>query len=489
MKTYLIALILCIGLMSCNNWLDITPSDTVVEEELFATGDGYRNVLNGVYKQMAGSSLYGKELSWGMLDVMGQLYHSSAFNSRNVYGMLASSYNYENKEVKPLIEQAWSLAYNSIANCNSILGRIDQTDSTFFRELNNEKMLIKGEALALRAFLHFDMLRLFAPNPKAGDSELRIPYFKNYPSTFEPDRTSKEVLELVIQDLEEARSLVAPHDTLAWRNMLYSLYRISNTNTDPSMHPDLFFRHRGYRMNYLAVCAMLARVYTYYGVYDNTYYQKAYDIAEHVIGQKIDNYTKLVDFVRYYYLEDNRKATDEIIFCLSNQKLQDDYETLTATGNYDFYLRNDLFDDTGDARKMYLTAKSGSYQVCTKNIKAGEETTESRNCKDILPMIRLSELYYIQAEVLARKGQWTQAAQKIDVVRNIRNCQTGPSGEMEKNIKDWNSFASAVVMEAARDFMQEGQVFFYYKHLNLLPKAGMKEADMTFPKPDNEMIF
>lgn len=488
MKTYLIALILCIGLMSCNNWLDITPSDTVVEEELFATGDGYRNVLNGVYKQMAGSSLYGKELSWGMLDVMGQLYHSSAFGRYSTYTKLASSYNYEDKEVKALIEQIWSLAYNSIANCNSILGRIDQTDSTFFRELNNEKMLIKGEALALRALLHFDMLRLFAPNPKAGDSEVRIPYFKHYPSTFEPSLTSKEVLEFAIQDLEEARSLVAPHDTLVWRNMLNLNSRFDNSQGDVTQHPDLFFRHRGYRMNYLAVCAMLARVYNYYGIYDEAYYQKAYDIAEHIINQK-DGYYNLVDFVSYYYLEDNRKATDEIMFCLSNQKLQDDYETLTISGDYNFYLRSDLFDDTGDARRTTLTDKSGAYQICNKNIKTEDDSGESKTCKDILPMFRLSELYYIQAEVLARKGQWTQAAQKIDVVRKARNCQTGPSGEMEKNIKDWNSFVSAVVMEAARDFMQEGQVFFYYKHLNLLPKTGMKEADMTFPKPDSEMIF
>ena len=45
-----------------------------------------------------------------------------------------------------------------------------------------------------------------------------------------------------------------------------------------------------------------------------------------------------------------------------------------------------------------------------------------------------------------------------------------------------------MVKEAARDFMQEGQVFFYYKHLKLFPKSDMTASDMVLPKPDNELI-
>lgn len=266
----IISTIFILALTSCNSWLDVTPQDTVDEDVLFSTGDGYRNVLNGVYKQMATPSMYGKELSWGMLDVMGQLYHQRAFSSGVEYRAVAS-YKYTDKSVKPLIQDIWSLAYNSIANCNSILAKIDGTDSTLFRSGNNEKMLIKGEALALRAFLHFDMLRLFAPAPDLQDQKTYIPYFKTYPSTFEPDRSIKEVLEFVVNDLEAARSLVAPHDTTAWRIMLRNDYRINYEGTNPSLNQDLFFKSRGYRMNYLAVCALLARVYNYMGDFNDNY--------------------------------------------------------------------------------------------------------------------------------------------------------------------------------------------------------------------------
>ena len=156
------------------------PQDTVDEDVLFSTGDGYRNVLNGVYKQMATPSMYGKELSWGMLDVMGQLYHQRAFSSGVEYRAVAS-YKYTDESVKPLIQDIWSLAYNSIANCNSILAKIDGTDSTLFRSGNNEKMLIKGEALALRAFLHFDMLMSLCPSSRLTRSKNLHTLFQNLP--------------------------------------------------------------------------------------------------------------------------------------------------------------------------------------------------------------------------------------------------------------------------------------------------------------------
>ena len=489
----IISTILISALTSCNKWLEITPQDTVEEDQLFATGDGYRNVLNGVYKQMANTSMYGQELSWGMLDVMAQLYHTRAFKSTNVYYKIASAYSYEDKYVKPKIQEIWSQAYNSIANCNSLLNKIDATDSTLFRGLNNEKLLIKGEALALRAFLHFDMLRLFAPAPNSQDQASYIPYFTTYPSTFEPNRSVKEVLQLAIKDLEEARTLVAPHDTIAWRIMLHTDYRINYNGSSDVMNQDLFFKHRGYHLNYLAICALLARVYNYMGELDKTYYQKSYDIAEHVIKFNLNTSgsTKTLGFTPYYNANKNQKLYDGVIFCLSNQKLMDNYATITADITTKFYLQTPsiLFDDNADIRKTKLTEASGSYQISIKNIGSKSNMdTYNTYCRDMLPMIRLSELYYIQAEYLCRKGDIAGAVDKIDVVRKARSCQTGAMGEMAKKIKDLESFKTEMTKEATRDFMQEGQAFFFYKRFKLFPKNGMKDMDMIFPKPDNENI-
>ena len=61
MKIYhwIIACCLLLPLGGCSNWLDVIPEDSVDEKDLFSTGEGYRNALNGVYRQMSQTSMYG----------------------------------------------------------------------------------------------------------------------------------------------------------------------------------------------------------------------------------------------------------------------------------------------------------------------------------------------------------------------------------------------------------------------------------------------
>lgn len=60
MKTYIKISILA-GLLlsvSCKDWLDIKPEMDATEGQIYSTGDGYRSVLNGLYKAMASKNLY-----------------------------------------------------------------------------------------------------------------------------------------------------------------------------------------------------------------------------------------------------------------------------------------------------------------------------------------------------------------------------------------------------------------------------------------------
>ena len=84
---------------SCDSWLDVAPDDQVNEETLFKTGEGYRTALNGVYKDLSVTSLYGREMTWGFLDVLAQCYDSWSINSGHIYDK-ALSYKYQDKEIK-----------------------------------------------------------------------------------------------------------------------------------------------------------------------------------------------------------------------------------------------------------------------------------------------------------------------------------------------------------------------------------------------------
>ena len=198
MKIYhwIIACCLLLPLGGCSNWLDVIPEDSVDEKDLFSTGEGYRNALNGVYRQMSQTSMYGQQMSWGFIDVLGQLYNTQKLSNYSAYGIAGKNYAYRDETVKSVIQVIWSNTYNSIANCNNIVGRITGEDPSKFRGGEAEQHMIQGEALALRAFLHFDLLRLWAPAPVTNPSGNYMPYFENYPSTYEPDKSVQEILSL-----------------------------------------------------------------------------------------------------------------------------------------------------------------------------------------------------------------------------------------------------------------------------------------------------
>ena len=93
----ILAVLLPIMLSSCEQWLDVAPDDQVNEETLFANGDGYRNALNGVYRDMATTQMYGRELTWGFVDVMGWVYDPLTIyydcSNHEYYDVLLGKYN------------------------------------------------------------------------------------------------------------------------------------------------------------------------------------------------------------------------------------------------------------------------------------------------------------------------------------------------------------------------------------------------------------
>ena len=142
---------------SCNSWLDVAPEDQIMEKDLFEEREGFLMALNGVYLNMNSSSNYGGNLSAGIIDVMAQYYNCTT-SEHNYSGY--QSYAYDSKTSKDRFETVWKTTYSQISNLNAILEHCGDGNPVL-PELYYK--LIKGEALGLRAMLHFDMLRLFGP--------------------------------------------------------------------------------------------------------------------------------------------------------------------------------------------------------------------------------------------------------------------------------------------------------------------------------------
>ncbi|MBQ4446135.1 MAG: RagB/SusD family nutrient uptake outer membrane protein, partial [Prevotella sp.] len=148
-------------LTSCNDWLDVEPTTEMDREDLFSNEAGFADAMSGIYTILNSDALYGKDMTWYLLEMMGGgAYAGSGLNSyiMQYYFHPNTPYSYFKNYQNNYIDPIWKNAYNAIANINSILECIDEKKNVF---VGDDYSIIKGEALGLRAFLHFDLMRLY----------------------------------------------------------------------------------------------------------------------------------------------------------------------------------------------------------------------------------------------------------------------------------------------------------------------------------------
>ena len=150
MKVYRNCLVLLVVIMTsaCSDWLTVNPKNQKQEDDLFSTGTGYRTALNGIYQQLSEGTVYGREMTWGFMSVIGQNYEWDGLRSTAYKD--AGAYEYGTAGCSGIIDAIWSKAYNSIANCNNLIQRVEEVNEDIFDYKYIEKNMIAGEAYALR---------------------------------------------------------------------------------------------------------------------------------------------------------------------------------------------------------------------------------------------------------------------------------------------------------------------------------------------------
>lgn len=478
-KLLYISILGALLLGGCSKWLDVSPEDQVNEDAMFETGDGYRIALNGVYSKMAETSLYGREMTWGMIDVMGRMYKRKPMFGSTYYIPKTHAYYkayeclYTDKDVKSIVEGIWSYSYNAVTNCNKIIDKIKGEDALKFGYGEMERQMILGEALAVRAYLQFDMLRLFAPAPIMKPEGKYIPYYDSYGSHGNPYLTVDQTLEKIIKDLKDAQDALGHCDTIAANKVWMSTpHRILSEGTTQDLAKDIFFAYRGYRMNYYAATATLARVYNYAHKYElaAAEAQEVID-AKYVNGSAEEN---CFQFTSSGELQAKPRYYDGVIFALGRNKLDEDYSSYSKSSKH-LYLVVDQpsYSEEDDDQRKGLVYK-GTYTFYSKLFAQGNITD------DMLPLIRLSEMYYIVAENMYRSGQTAEAIHQLDLVRMARGVQAGGL-----SISSLDGFISEMLRDAKKDFPCEGQMFFQNKRVN---KTFDSKTNFVLELPDSEKI-
>ena len=479
MKKILYTMILACSTMmvSCNSWLEVKPYDKISEGELQKSEEGYQKMLNGIYIDLNSDALYGQSLSVEMIEVMGGAYAIGTDNS--VWGNYKdlSNYQYGTEYWRNRLDQTWNKAYALILNCNKILENIDQNQGLF---TGGNYYAVKGEALALRAMLHFDMLRLFGPVYAKDSDKKAIPYYNKQTNSPEPILTAKEVAEKVVADLEEARILLA-NDPVKTEGTLMSGSQDGTSN---------FMRYRALRLNYYAVEALLARVNLYMG--NKT---EAFKYATDVIKTADQGIFPFVDksLVIGSPADPDRIFSSEVLFALTNtsrSKIHKNFYDPSRLPNYVFRMDDNLmsnivyggaattggYQDDYRYRANWMATGSNRYFYKYSDMVANGSIQNT-----MIPMIRLGEMFLIAAESqsdnLANGVQYVNALRRN---RGVANLQTLTPDLLK--------------YEYIRELYGEGQLFYLYKRLNsdIITSSNAnknpKASDLIFvvPLPDSE---
>lgn len=459
-------------LTSCNDWLDVQPRSQVEDNKLFESESGFKEALAGVYSSMVSEKTYTKELLFGTIGVLGQEWDQ--FSASEYTDM--NNYNYSNTQPALQISNIWAASYNSIANANNIINKIDEKKNLFGTDNFN---IIKGESYALRAFLHFDLLRCFGVSYEQNPDMPAIPYCTELTYRVFPQLTVKAVADKIEKDLLEA-------ETLLKSDPIYTGKKI--TEIDDSG----YLMNRRVHLNYYAVKGLQARLYMWMHEYE-----KAALCAQAVIKSNVFTWTTSDDLAKGY----DYACAPEQLFALNVLTLSTLADTyFSEDNNIDSYSLkiNSLIEyydnNTDDYRYLYQFASGTKgeyvdYRYLTKfndsniekdpNLSSREEPASFFRNK--IPLIRLGEMYLILSECQYRaSGSGLEALNKLRVARNLLALQNDPA-----------DFYLELIREYRRELIGEGQLFFLYKRLNRASVIGT-DADMigekayTFPIPISE---
>ena len=465
---------------SCTDWLDEQPNDKQSEEQQFATKPGFYAAVNGIYDRMSGNSLYGQNLSYEMIDVLGQCYEVNKTDegSYSKYLRALSNWDYSNETVLSVLGSIWGEAYQTIMNINVVLKNLEEKGSIL--PVKEYKML-KGEMLAARAMIHFDLLRLFGPVYAKNPEGQGIPYNESTKTDILPILSAQNVLSnKILMDLKDAQDLLLESDPVLIEGPRAEYDSDTMDNSQ---------RYRQLRLNYSATTLLAARAYMWAGDYTNA----AAEARKITDDEKVKQFFPHVDAgtLLANNIDPDRMFSTECLFGYYNKDRGLIYEykfngetagknLLVPRGGYTNGL---LFaNETQDYRYMsqYTTGltqegQSTMYMIKHKEIKDQDRDDVVSDTNDdeallqaskfhgtFCSLMKVSEAYYILAEALGTSTSEVynsaEAWSYLSYIREQRGVTT--------NVSTDAALTDLLTKEYIREFIGEGQVFFYFKRNN-----------------------
>lgn len=465
--TFLFCLLLLAS--SCDDFLDITPTGQVKRDELLETPEGIEDALYGAYASLRSPSLYGRELTYSSLEVMAN--DMWCYGSTSIEAM--GKFDYTHSSVEELFSEVWVEMYKNISNVNSVLNSpLLEGD-----DLQYPYNIYKGEALGLRAFMHFDLVRLFgAQVTEVPDTVKGIPYATEFSLKTPPFESIGDNYKHILADLHAAEQLLADEGD----------YKDAGN----------FMLDRQIHFNLYAVQATLARVYLTMGNKEKAaeYAKAVIDNSGYVLKEKTDVLNDLAGVL-------SRKETIFGVYyadfySLVYPKLQQrtSFFSLDVRKGFMSIYEEDLMGMDFRTTAYFTEEDFGGtpeYRLCKfTDIYEMKNMVAQRPADLILGinMIRIPEMYYIMAEALLESDP-AKALEYFDAVLEHRGItpysQRGGDVVLTQDM---------INKERFKEMIGEGQTFFNMKRQGLPITSYDGEREYTsdkyiVPIPDEEIEY
>jgi len=423
-------LALSILVVSCKKVLNISPQYSLEGQQLNTLHD-YEFALTGVYTGFRSANYYGA--TDGASNAFACLPDMLSDNVNETGESLGneevfSEWIYAANETQ--IESTWLAGYSIITNANIVENNIDKFASQNQGAVNR----IKAQALAIRALVHFDLMRYFVDDYDRNSSEPGIPYMTVFNYELKPPRgTVKDDYDHIEQDLQTAQSLMDNMDQ-----------DINDGDSRAYIDAD-------------AVHAILARVYLY-----NNQLDSAIKYATLAINAR-----PLADISVFPDIWTDA-SNDEVLWsCVfeagQRQPGSNIYFPVSPKGvGRSQYRPNptlvSMYDQVNDVRfsSYFQIIPAGGRRVLSKYLAKAAQLGNPDGVVNF-KAFRTGEMYLIRAEAYARTGDEADAVDDLNTLRAARINNYVPE------ILSGTALTDAIELERRKELICEGHRFFDLK--------------------------
>ena len=401
--------------------LDKQPYISVPISTSIKTVDEMSAAINGLYGSMRVNTINGRSIP-----IMGDIMSDNVYISTQNSGRYLAQNNYTYTEGTAEANGIWRDLYAVIKNANNVINA--EVPSSPLTDATRDQL--RGEALTIRAWSNFELVRHFAKPYAVDPNSPGVPIVTSFDQNAKPARnTVIEVYTQIINDLNQA----------------YTLMTATNKTS-------------AYITKYVAK-GLLAKAYFYMGDW-----AKARDAALDVVNNSGFTIVSAASYVSYWRNPVPTGTKVETMFELSLDAANNNGTNALAylydpAGYGDMLATNvlyNLYTATDVRRGLIIPGTRGGVAVWVVNKYQNGANTD----KDDVKMMRISEIVLILAEAYARLNDETNARTQLNNVATRRDPSfTGYTSTGAQLLED-------IITERRKELAFEGERYHDLQRMN-----------------------